>query len=119
MEKSKLERENDRNDIALFKYGIIAPLINNIHTCKSKAEFYREAANKKYTLPNGNEATFSPATIKKWYIKYSKCGFDVLKSKTRSDFGASRKIPIEYVDKIAELKNNFHISLEKPYIENS
>ena len=50
MEKTYLEIENDKNAIALFKYGIIAPLINDIHSFKSKEEFFREAASKQYTL---------------------------------------------------------------------
>ena len=55
MEKTKLEKENDKNDIALFKFAVIAPLVNNNYECKSKEEFYRTAALKKYTLPNGKE----------------------------------------------------------------
>ena len=53
MEKTKLEKENDKNAIALFKFAIIAPLVNNNYDYKSKEEFYRIAALKKYTLPNG------------------------------------------------------------------
>ena len=29
MEKTKLDKENDKNAIALFKFAIIAPLVNN------------------------------------------------------------------------------------------
>lgn len=35
MEKSNLEKENDKNAIALFKFAIIAPLVNNIHDCSA------------------------------------------------------------------------------------
>ena len=110
MEKTKLEKENDKNAIALFRFAIIAPLVNNTHNCKSKSEFYRNAALRKYTLPNGREATISAGIIKKWYIGYCKNGFESLKPKCRTDIGYSRKIPTECIDKIAELKEKY------PYI---
>ena len=110
MEKTNLEKENDKNAIALFKYAIIAPLVNNIHDCKSKEEFFRNAALKKYTLPNGKETTLGVGTIKKWYIEYCREGFESLKPKYRSDLGSSRKIPVECIEKITELKEKY------PYI---
>ena len=53
MEKKKLDRENDKNNIALFRFAVISPLINNTNEYKSKEEFYRKASLKKYELPNG------------------------------------------------------------------
>ena len=40
MEKTNFEKENDKNDIALFRFAIIAPLINNSCEYKSKEEKY-------------------------------------------------------------------------------
>lgn len=111
MEKTKLEKENEKNAIALFKYAIIAPLINDIYDCKSKEEFYRNASIKQYTLPNGKTTTLTAGTIKKWYIDYCKYGFDILKPKSRNDAGLSRKIPEECLEKISSLKKEFpHIT---------
>ena len=64
MEKTNFEKENDKNDIALFRFAIIAPLINNSCEYKSKEEFFRNAALKKYILPNGKEITVNPGTIR-------------------------------------------------------
>jgi hypothetical protein len=111
MEKTKLERENDKNNIALFRFAIIAPLINNTYEEKSKEDFYRNAALKKYTLPNGKETVLTAGRIKKWYIDYKKNGFDGLKPKVRIDTGISRKIPVICIDKIAEIKEKYpHIT---------
>lgn len=110
MEKKKLDRENDKNNIALFRFAVISPLINNTNEYKSKEEFYRKASLKKYELPNGKQITLTPGNIKKWYISYKKDGFDALKSKTRIDTGSSRKIPVECIDKIAAIKEKY------PYI---
>ena len=111
MEKSNLDKENDKNDIALFKYGIIAPLINDMDSCKSKEAFFREASSKQYVLPNGKTTIVTNGTIKKWYLDYCKYGFDALKPKSRNDAGLSRKIPSECIDKIHSLIQQFpHIT---------
>ena len=110
MGKTKLEKENDKNAIALFKFAIIAPLINNNYECKSKEEFFRTAALKKYTLPSGKETILTAGTIKRWFIEYRKNGFEALKPKTRTDTGSSRKISIECIDKIEKIKEQY------PYI---
>ena len=111
MEKKKLEKESNKNEIALFKYAIIAPLVNNIYDCKSKEEFYRNAAEKEYTLPDGRKTKLTPGTIKRWHIEYKKYGFEILKPKSRSDAGHSRKIPGECIEKIEEIKGKYpHIT---------
>lgn len=111
MEKRKLEKENDKNAIALFKFAIIAPLVNNNYDYKSKEEFYRIAALKKYTLPNGKETILTAGTIKRWFIEYKNNGFDALKPRTRTDAGLSRKIPIECINKVEEIKEQYpHIT---------
>lgn len=116
MEKTKLEKENDKNDIALFKFAIIAPLVNNTYESKSKSEFFRNASLKKYILPNGKETTLTPSTIKKWYLDYCKYGFECLKPKYRNDIGFSRKIPVECIDRITELKEKYpHITGKAVY----
>ena len=111
MKMSNLEKENDKNALALFKYSIIAPLINDTHDCSSKAAFYRKVANKQYTLPNGKKTVLNASTIKKWYLNYCKYGFECLKSKSRNDEGVSRKLPPQCIDKIFEIKEHFpHIT---------
>lgn len=111
MKKTNLEKENDKDAIALFKYGIIAPLINDAKAYKSKSEFFRQVASKKYTLPNGKETIFAAGTIKNWYLDYCNSGFEALKHKGRCDFGISRKIPSSCFDKICEIQQkNPHIT---------
>ena len=62
MEKKNLEKESNKNEIALFKYAIIAPLVNDIYDSKSKEEFYRTAASKQYKLPNEKMTTLTAGT---------------------------------------------------------
>lgn len=100
-----------KNQIALFRFSVISPLVNNCNDSKSKMEFFRKASLKQYTLPNGKISTFSPLTIKTWYLNYLKGGFDSLVPKGRTDIGSSRALPIEAHSKIFELKAKFpHIT---------
>lgn len=111
MEKKNLEKESNKNEIALFKYAIIAPLVNDIYESKSKEEFYRTAASKQYKLPNEKMTTLTAGTIKRWYLEYKRNGFEALKPKLRNDAGYSRKIPNEYIQKIEEIKEKYpHIT---------
>ena len=102
------QKKNDKNDVlkqvALFRFSLIAPLVNNCHAQKSNEDFFRSVASRKYILPLGKETTFAPTTIKHWYIQYLKKGFDGLIPKCRTDIGTSRAMPIKAIDKIYELK---------------
>ena len=108
MEQEK--RDAKKNEIALFRYGLISSLINNTYEEKSKEEYYRKAAIGSYTL-NGKDIKVRAATIKGWYIDYCKFGFDGLIPKTRTDLNTSRKISNEAQEKIIECKKIYpHIS---------
>lgn len=97
-------------EIALFRYALIAPLINDTCTAPNKSEYYRELAKKKYVLPNGREVIYAAGTFKSWYLGYQKDGFDALYPKTRSDIGMTRTMDQETKHRIHELKEKY------PYI---
>lgn len=77
---------------ALLKYGIIAPSCGGFLSECSKAAYYRAAADKEYTLPDGTVRKFSASTIKKWESLYRTGGIEALLPKSRSDAGMSRTI---------------------------
>jgi hypothetical protein len=43
----------EKEKIALFRYGIIAPLISNIAISTSKMEYLKSLGDKEYESPNG------------------------------------------------------------------
>lgn len=98
-----------RKEIALLKYSIIAPLItNNIsEEIGSKEEFFRDASAKTYTNNEGESLNFASGTIKHWYLKYTKEGFDGLIPKRRSDNGYSRKLDDDIKSEIKFLKQQY------------
>lgn len=90
-----------RNKIALFRYGIIAPLVTSVSvTPEERGKFFRDASKKTYTLPDGSTRTFSADTLYRYYRKYTESGFDALKPNGRVDAGNSRKIDSDIAEQI-------------------
>jgi transposase InsO family protein len=96
--------------IALFRFSLIAPLVNNTYEALSKMEYFRNIASREHKLPDGTEVKLAASTLKKWYLKYMKLGIDGLMPKIRNDAGKPRVINEEAINKIHEIKEIF------PYI---
>ena len=104
------QRDAIKNEIALFRYGLIAPVVTNTFEESNKLEYFKKVASKKYIV-NGQEEQYSWQTIKGWYLKYLKDGYNALINKTRNDCHSSRKLNDETITRIKELKKEFpHIS---------
>ena len=82
--------ENLRNQIALFRYGVLAPYIQRQVDTKAPWRFFRSAANKKYQYIDGTFRSVSPSSIERWLKSYNEKGFDGLKPIGRSDVGKQR-----------------------------
>lgn len=102
--------EKKLQDLALFRFSLIAPVVNETYDSASQSAYFREVASKPHTLPNGHLVKFSSGAIKKWYINYKHGGFDALIPKTRKDSGKPRTLNLDAINKIHSLKEQF------PYI---
>lgn len=94
MEKKK------RRDIALFRYGIIAPVLHG--NVAQQMEYFRKVAYRDYEVPHWGKKKYNPQTFKKWLKQYRRYGFDALIPKERDDKGKSRKIDDHLEDAIKE-----------------
>ena len=111
MKNLKISTEDEAQQVALFKFSLIAPLVTDCHAFPNKMAFFRDVAAKEHILPNGKKVKFSINTIKYWYRQYCIYGFDALVKKTRNDIGVSRKLDDDVADKITELKQQYpHIT---------
>ncbi len=83
--------QDEKHAIALMRYSTIAPAVSGTKDPdQSLASYFREAAARQYTAPDGTLKSFSPDTIDRWYYLYQKEGFDGLMPKSREDAGRSR-----------------------------
>ena len=97
--------EEERKDLALLRYGIIAPAVcHMLPEGKTLKEFFEEAAEKTYDGPNGKKLHFTASTFERWYYFYQKKGFDGLLKQPRKDNGKSRKIDSEIYEQIEQMK---------------
>lgn len=100
--------DETRQQIALFRYAILAPLISGTYDdVSSRKGFFRDAANKTYTNPRGLDTTLSASTLERWFYLYQKYGFDALLPQKRVDTGMSRKLDEDMVDQINYLKQEY------------
>lgn len=97
-----------QQEIALMRYGAIAPLIAGLdENYPSKTAFYTEISNKGLVGPDGRVHHYAPATIEKWYLDYQNHGFDALVPKSRADAGMSRKLDDDLQERIRYFKMNY------------
>lgn len=96
--------EKTKEDIALFRYGLIAPLLNGQLENK---KYFEEMEGKIHQIPYYGERRVAVKTIQEWLRHYRRNGFDALKPKGRSDRGGSRRLTPDDTDQILEIRKKF------------
>ncbi|MFQ5606076.1 MAG: DDE-type integrase/transposase/recombinase [bacterium] len=98
-------QESKREEIALFRYGIILPFLSQDELeWGMKGEMRRRIAQQHYDIPHSGKQTISEETVRKWLASYRAKGFDGLKPKSRNDAGKPRRIAPEAWEKAVALK---------------
>ncbi len=94
-----------REEIALFRYGLIADLVNLPPGSRGIYEKLREKAAGEHTIPGSTRYTLAPETLRDWLKKYRRGGFDALYPRRRNDAGSSRSLPQWAADVLIVLKD--------------
>lgn len=92
--------DEEKNRIALFRYGIISELITGVSQYESKDEYFKTKSEHNWIDMDGTSVKVSEKTIERWYYAYVKYGFEALKPKGRNDSGRSRKLDDEIISVI-------------------
>lgn len=108
LKEADMNENEKRTDIALFRYALIAPVIQE--NVGVQAEYFREISQKYYDVPHLGKKRFKAGTLKFWLKQYRRYGFDTLKPKTREDKGASRKITGDLALAVEETVKQYPIS---------
>jgi putative transposase len=97
--------DKKREEIALFRYGLIVPFLTEEELeWGVKGELVKRLARQMHTIPFSQKSSLHESTIRRFLRAYRKSGFDGLKPKSRSDIGKSLKIPTEALEKAFMLK---------------
>lgn len=94
-----------RRQIALFRYGLIADLVQLPSHHRGLYKLLEEKALREYEIPGTLRRHVAVETMRGWLRDYRRGGFDALLPKVRSDRGAARAIPPRVLDLLCELKD--------------
>lgn len=94
--------DNVREQLALFKFGLISPILNS--QVKTK-DYLAEIAAQKHDVPGYGVREYTSKTIRQWVLNYRREGFDGLKPKSRKDRGVPRKLSREEEEHLLALRN--------------
>jgi transposase InsO family protein len=90
--------------IALFRYGLIAPLVLETLPRGELTRRAHEIAARHYEIPGSQRTGVSVDTLLKWALRYRTGGFEALAPQGRRDRGRSRTITPSLADLIERLK---------------
>jgi transposase InsO family protein len=95
-----------RREVALFRYGVIADLVQLEPNHRGLYELLRKKAEVEYTIPGSLRRHVAPETMRGWLRHYRRGGFDALMPRVRADHGCARSIPPCVVDLLCQLKDD-------------
>lgn len=98
--------DKTREQIALFRYGLIADLLHREPGEKGLYALLHQKAEKTYEIPGTRRSRVAAETIRDWWGAYKQGGFDALLPKPRRDQGRARVIPQELADLLCHLKDD-------------
>jgi putative transposase len=85
--------ETLREQIALFRHGVISELVNRPLALREKEKLLAAIAAKTWTLPGSPRTQIGRTTVRDWIELYQRHGLDGLKPRPRADTGRPRAIP--------------------------
>ncbi len=98
------EVEKQRQEVALFRYGLIGDLVHLPHGSPGLYAKIREKAAQDYHIPRSRRTNVAAETIRDWLGQWRAGGFDALMPKPRNDRGRSRTLPQEVADMLLVIK---------------
>lgn len=94
----------DKEIIALWRYGVIAPLIQEISGFSTPSAYFVHVSKHPLTNPvSGVAKVYNKRTIANWYYRYRKMGLDGLMPGDRKDHGLFRALTPEVQKRIDEI----------------
>ena len=94
--------EKSRLDVAMFRYRVIAPLLD-LAGAERMAELRRLVA-KRWVIPGTSRTRIAQGTILHWLRNWQRDGLDALKPRPRSDRGKSRRLDVEAAELLIAIR---------------
>lgn len=104
---SKTDSSDPGRDVALFRFAIIAPAIQDTFPDASVAAYCRRVTEKPFVRPDGTTYHYKAGTVERWIRTYRSGGMEGLVPNGRSDKGITRSLSDEAIAEIYKLKEKF------------
>jgi transposase InsO family protein len=108
-------KEELRQRIAVFRYGVIADLVGDHDLDPGETErLLRDKCARHWKIPGSTRTSIGKSTIKNWVARYRRSGgkLDSLMPKPRADRGGSRAIDPETAQGLIALRRELpHVSV--------
>lgn len=92
-----------KDELALFKFSVIAPILNGQYAGPA-TDYFLEAATCEFDVPGMGKRRFTPSAIKSWLRLYRKFGLEGLRPRKRSDAGSPRRLTEHMREALHEAK---------------
>ena len=99
-------REQLREQVALFRYGVICELLPLAPRSKQLSKLLGKQSRKTHRMPGSRRTRVAKQTIKDWMRLYRTGGFDALKPKRRGDRGRPGRMPVEAVEAMLAIRRD-------------
>ena len=98
--------EKQREDIALFRFGVISDLVCTRLEPRQAAKCIRKKSRQRWDIPHSCRTRISQSTIRRWIRIYEESGrkLSSLKPAGRSDCGKSRRVDEETILSLVKLR---------------
>lgn len=97
--------EKRREEVAVFRYGLIADVIHLQRGSQEIGERLRAKAEGTYCVPRSSRCTVAAETLRHWLKLYRRGGFEALKPRGRADTGVAHSLPREVADLLCHTKD--------------
>jgi transposase InsO family protein len=93
-----------KTEIALFRYGLIAPLLYDVLAAGELEKALRQIAAKRYVIPHSQRTQVSVTTLRRYLQAYNQGGFDALRPQEREDKRQPRAFVAAVLEKAVALR---------------
>jgi len=102
-----MARPQNPFQMAQFKFGLIAPVIQGTYVEKTPTAYYRRVTSEPIMRPDGSCFNYKISSLRNWEQIYRKGGMDALIVQPRKDKGTSRVLSGDAIKRIYSLLEQF------------
>lgn len=100
------ESQKSHDEVALWRFGIISPLLHRHEHSPLLKQEYASLSQRPWFSPDGEKKYYSSETFRHWVYLYKNIGIDGLRNKQRKDNG-NTSVPEEIQTALKQLRKDF------------